>query len=80
VVGVPDERLDQIVVLCVELKDGAGATEDDIKAFLRARIATYKVPRRVLFFGDDPIPMTGSETKVKDEALLALVQERLRDE
>jgi fatty-acyl-CoA synthase len=77
VVGVPDERLDQVVVLCVELKDGARATEDDIKAFLRARVATYKVPRRVLFFGEDEIPLTSSETKVKDEALLALVRERL---
>ena len=80
VVGVPDQRLDELVVLCVELKDGATATEDDLKAFLRERVAAYKVPKRVLFFADGEIPMTSSETKVKDAALLALVEERLRGE
>jgi hypothetical protein len=38
------------------------------------------VPKRVLFFGGGEIPMTSNETKVKDEALLALVRERLRGE
>ena len=79
VVGVPDERLEEIVVLCVELKDGASATEDDIRNFLRERVAAYKVPKRVLFFADGEIPMTSSATKVKDEGLLALVHERLKD-
>jgi fatty-acyl-CoA synthase len=80
VVGVPDERLEEIVILCVELKDGHTASEDDLKAFLRQRVAAYKVPKRVLFFGGGEIPMTSNETKVKDEALLALVRERLRGE
>ena len=35
----PMTRRDEIVVLCVELQDGATATEDDIKAFLRERVA-----------------------------------------
>jgi fatty-acyl-CoA synthase len=77
VVGVPDDRLEEIVVLCVVLKEGADASEDDIRAFLRERVAAYKVPKRVLFFADGEIPMTSSETKVRDEALLALVQTRL---
>jgi fatty-acyl-CoA synthase len=77
VVGVPDPRLDQLVVACITLKDGAEATEPDIQAFLRERVATYKVPKRVLFFDDGEIPMTTSDTKVRDEALLALVQDRL---
>jgi acyl-CoA synthetase (AMP-forming)/AMP-acid ligase II len=77
VVGVADPRLDQLVVACVTLKDGAEATEDDIRAFLRERVASYKVPKRVLFFAAGEMPMTGSATKVRDEALLALVDERL---
>ena len=80
VVGVPDPRLDQIVVLAVTLKDGARATGDDIRAFLRERVAAYKVPKKVLFFADGEIPMTGSETKVRDPELLALVQARLEQE
>jgi len=78
VIGVPDERRDEIAVLCVELQEHATATEDDIKAFLRERLASYKVPKRVLFFGDDEIPMNGSRTKVQHEQLLVVVQERLK--
>ena len=77
IIGVPDPRLDQLVVACITLKDGAEATEHDIKAFLRERVASYKVPKRVLFFADGEIPMTGSDTKVRDAELLALVEERL---
>jgi acyl-CoA synthetase (AMP-forming)/AMP-acid ligase II len=77
VVGVPDPRVDQLVVACVTLKDGAEASEADIQDFLRARVATYKVPKRVLFFPDGQIPMTDSDTKVRDEALLDLVRDRL---
>jgi acyl-CoA synthetase (AMP-forming)/AMP-acid ligase II len=77
VVGVPDPRLDQLVVACITLKEGADATEADIQAFLRERVAAYKVPKRVLFFEDGKIPMTGSHTKVRDDELLALVTARL---
>jgi fatty-acyl-CoA synthase len=79
IVGVPDPRLDQIVTACIVLKDGAVATEADIQAFLRERVSSYKVPKRVLFFADGEIPMTSSDTKVRDEALLALVDRRLAE-
>jgi acyl-CoA synthetase (AMP-forming)/AMP-acid ligase II len=80
VIGVPDARLDEIVVACITLKDGAEADADDIRAFLKERVAAYKVPKRVLFFADGEIPMTTSDTKVRDDALLALVRERLANE
>jgi fatty-acyl-CoA synthase len=76
-IGVPDERRDQIVVLCVELKEGATTTEEAIKSFLGERVASYKVPKHVLFFGEGEIPMNRNGMKVKNERLLALVQERL---
>jgi fatty-acyl-CoA synthase len=77
VLGVPDARLDQLVVACIELKDGATGSETDIQAFLRERVAPYKVPKRVLFFEPGEIPMTGSDTKVRDDELLTLVTRRL---
>lgn len=80
VVGVPDPRLDQLVVACITLKDGAEASEADIRSFLRERVAPYKVPKRVLFFDDGAIPMTTSATKVRDDALVALVTDRLAAE
>ena len=76
-VGVPDDARDEIVVLCVELQRGASATEDDVKAFLRPRVAAYKVPRHVLFFDEGEVPMNDSRTKVRIDRLRALAQARL---
>jgi acyl-CoA synthetase (AMP-forming)/AMP-acid ligase II len=77
VVGVPDPRLDQVVVACVVLRHDAEGTPDEVKAFLRQRIAAYKVPKHVLIFDADEMPMTASEAKVRDDALLELVHARL---
>jgi fatty-acyl-CoA synthase len=80
VLGVPDARLGQLVVLCAVLKDGAAATPQDLQDFLRARVSSYKVPKRVLIFEDGEVPMTGSDTKVRDADLLRLVEARLAGE
>jgi len=77
VVGLPDERLGEIVTLCVEPAEGTPATEDDLKAFLAARVATYKVPRIVLFFAPGELPTTGSDTKIRDDELIAMATARL---
>ena len=77
VLGIPDPRLEQLVVLCVVLKEGAVATAAELQDFLRARVSSYKVPKRVLFFADGEIPMTASATKVKDAELRELVLARL---
>ena len=80
VLGLPDARLGQMVVLCAVLKDGARATEEEIRTFLGQRVASYKVPKRILFFADGEIPMTGSDNKVRDAELLELVHARLAGE
>lgn len=77
VVGLPDERLGEVVTLCVELADGTEADAEDLRSFLAERVARYKVPRHVLFFGDGELPTTGSDTKIRDDALIALATERL---
>lgn len=77
IIGMPDARLDQVVVACISLKDSAIATAEDIQAFLRERVAAYKVPKHVLFFDEGEIPMTDSDTKVRDAELAALVADRL---
>jgi acyl-CoA synthetase (AMP-forming)/AMP-acid ligase II len=76
VLGVPDERLGQLAVLCVELRDGATETATDVQGFLRERIAAYKVPKRVEFFGAGEIPLTASKTKVRDDELRVLLDAR----
>ena len=77
VIGVGEDPMNQTAILCLELKDGASANEDDVRAFLKERIASYKVPKQILFFEEGTIPMTASGTKVKDDALLTLVRARL---
>jgi fatty-acyl-CoA synthase len=48
VVGVPDEKWGQAVTGVVELHAGAGFDEEDLRAHVRARLAGYKCPKRVL--------------------------------
>ncbi|MEO1361790.1 MAG: acyl-CoA synthetase, partial [Pseudomonadota bacterium] len=52
VVGVPDDKWGQSVTGVVELADGATADEDELRAFVRTRLAPYKAPKRVLFADD----------------------------
>ena len=80
VLAVPDPRLEQIALLCVELVEGAQEDEQSVQAFLRKRIASYKVPKKVLFFSPGEIPMTASGTKVVDDALRALVDARIGEQ
>ncbi|MGD8446678.1 MAG: class I adenylate-forming enzyme family protein [Desulfobacterales bacterium] len=48
-IGYPDERLVEIVLAIVQLKDGESMTEEDLIEFAKTKMATYKVPRKVIF-------------------------------
>jgi fatty-acyl-CoA synthase len=61
VVGVPDPTAGELVVACVVRREGRTVSEDDLRKFARGSLSSYKVPRRVLFFGDDDLPKTGSD-------------------
>jgi fatty-acyl-CoA synthase len=75
-VGVPHAALGEMVVSCIVLHEGAVLGEAEIREFARERLASYKVPRRFLFFRDEELEMTGSD-KVKTDALRRLSVERL---
>src|SRR4051794_5214216 len=49
VVGVPDESMGEEVGAAVVLKEGAEATADEIRAFVKERVAAYKYPRKIWF-------------------------------
>lgn len=49
VIGVPDERLGEVVKAFVVLRAGQTTTESELIAFVRERIAHYKAPRTVEF-------------------------------
>jgi fatty-acyl-CoA synthase len=48
VVGVPDERWGEVGRAVVVLREGAGATPEEILAFLDGRLARYKIPKSVV--------------------------------
>ncbi|GAA5111306.1 acyl-CoA synthetase [Haloechinothrix salitolerans] len=59
VVGVPDEEFGQRLKAFVVLADGAEAEAEDIKAYVKANLARYKVPRDVEFLDELPRNATG---------------------
>jgi fatty-acyl-CoA synthase len=75
-VGVPHETLGEVVVACVVPHEGATLDASEIRAFLRQRLASYKVPRHVLFFREDEIALTGN-AKIKSGDLRQLAANRL---
>jgi fatty-acyl-CoA synthase len=58
VVGVRDERLGEAPFAFVVLRPGSSSSEETIIAFLRDRIANYRVPRYVEIVGE--LPALGS--------------------
>jgi acyl-CoA synthetase (AMP-forming)/AMP-acid ligase II len=54
VFGVPDERFGQKVVAVASLAPGAGAEADDVVESARGRLASYKLPRRLVLVPEVP--------------------------
>jgi fatty-acyl-CoA synthase len=65
-----------MVVTCIVPVDGVTLAEGDIVAFVKAEIASFKAPRRVLFFTDEDYALTGNE-KVKASTVRELATARL---
>ncbi|MGB8365789.1 MAG: class I adenylate-forming enzyme family protein [Rhizomicrobium sp.] len=78
-VGVPHETLGELVVTCIVPHDGATLDEDTVRNFAREKLASYKVPRRVLFFAEGDLQLTGS-AKVKTGDLRNFAARRLAAE
>jgi long-chain acyl-CoA synthetase len=63
VVGVPDESMGEEVGAAVVLKPDADAGADEIRAFVKERVAGYKYPRRIWFLDELPKGPTGKILK-----------------
>ena len=59
VVGVPHERWGQAVHAVVVIRAGAVVDEADLAAFVRARVAGYKVPKS-FELRSEPLPLSGA--------------------
>ncbi|MGO8734476.1 MAG: long-chain-fatty-acid--CoA ligase [Terriglobia bacterium] len=63
VVGLPDEQWGEAPHAFVVTKFGASATEDELREFLRARLAHFKVPKHFNFLTELPKTATGKIQK-----------------
>jgi long-chain acyl-CoA synthetase len=68
VVGIEDPSLGEEVGAAVSLKEGADADPDELRAFVKQRVAAYKYPRRVWILEDLPKGPTGKILKREIEA------------
>lgn len=59
VIGVPDEVRGQIAKAFVVLKSGETLSPDDLLAFCKGKIATYKLPREIVMVNELPRTPTG---------------------
>lgn len=78
-VGIPHDVLGEMVIACIVSHESSRLEENAILEFLKTQLASYKVPRRILFVREDEISLTGS-AKIKSSALRELVAKRLRPE
>jgi acyl-CoA synthetase (AMP-forming)/AMP-acid ligase II len=74
--ALPDEKLGEEVGAAIVLREGASATEAEIRDFARRRLAAFKVPRRVVFLPEIPKGPTGKLQRIGLAERLGLVESR----
>lgn len=73
VVGVPDDRLDEVVAAFVELNPGDHCDADALIEFCRQRVASFKVPRHLRFVREWPMSATKVQKfRLRDQLLKEL--------
>jgi fatty-acyl-CoA synthase len=65
VVGVPDEKYGEELCAWVRLREGHSVSGEELRAWCRGRIATFKIPRYWRFVDGFPMTVTGKVQKFK---------------
>jgi fatty-acyl-CoA synthase len=65
VFGVPDAKYGEELCAWIQLKPGKTGNEEEIRAFCKASLAHYKVPRYVKFVSEFPSTVSGKIQKFK---------------
>ncbi len=74
VVGYPDEKLAEVPVAFVERAPGTNIQAEEILDYCRGQVASFKIPRHVLFVDEFPMTASGKIRKVelREDALRLL--------
>jgi len=62
--SVPHDKLGEDVAAAVVLRDGAEASEKELREFAAIRLADFKVPRKILFLAEIPKGATGKLQRI----------------
>jgi acyl-CoA synthetase (AMP-forming)/AMP-acid ligase II len=62
--AMPHDKLGEEVAAAVVLKPGAAAGEVELRAFLAARLADFKVPRKIVLLDEMPKGPTGKPQRL----------------
>lgn len=65
VIGIPDERYGEEIVAWIKLHPGHHADDEQLRAFCKARIAHFKIPRHFRFVDEFPMTVTGKIQKFR---------------
>jgi fatty-acyl-CoA synthase len=65
VIGVPSEKYGEEVMAWVKVREGSSLTGDDLVAWCKGKIATYKIPHHWKFVDAFPMTVTGKVQKFK---------------
>jgi acyl-CoA synthetase (AMP-forming)/AMP-acid ligase II len=75
-VGIPHDTLGEMVVSCIVPQEGESLSPETVTAYLKERLASYKVPREVLLVDESDLQTTGT-AKIKTTELRDTVMKRL---
>jgi acyl-CoA synthetase (AMP-forming)/AMP-acid ligase II len=70
--AMPHDKLGEEVAAAIVLREGAAATEAEIRDFARGRLADFKAPRKVVFLKEIPKGATGKLQRIGLAAKLGL--------
>ena len=65
VIGVPSEKYGEEVMAWVKTREGAKVSGDELAAWCKGKIATYKIPRHWKFVESFPMTISGKVMKFK---------------
>jgi acyl-CoA synthetase (AMP-forming)/AMP-acid ligase II len=72
--GMPHDKLGEEVAAAVVLREGATATDQEIRAFAATKLADFKVPRKILIMDEIPKGATGKLQRIGLAQKLGLVR------
>ena len=74
IVAVADQNLSEVACACVVLKEGHEVSAEEIIGYCRGKLASFKLPKYVLFMTEYPMTPSGKvqKFKLKDQAEAAL--------